>query len=140
MVRGQIPRTKYLDSIQVGELNAMVTDVDLYPGAPPLRIVFRFDPGSVRGTVERCEAARVVLIPQEETLRSEALMRGAVCDSSGRYDVAGLRPGDYYAFAFDHIGYPTGLLDRTLVNALLPFAARAQVRIGDATSLDSKVT
>jgi hypothetical protein len=139
-VRGAIPPTSYLESIGLGEQDAMGVNVDLYEGAPPVRVVFRNDPGTVRGTVDGCHGATVMLIPQEEYLRSEVLTRSAMCEPSGRYEVSGLRPGAYYAFAFDRIGSLEGLQDRSLVSSLLPLASRVELRKGETTALDLKVT
>src|SRR4051794_40764531 len=52
---------------------------------------------------ERKGRAFVALVPQEEALVNEQFLRQCTADKDGRCEVANLRPGNYYAFAFDRI-------------------------------------
>src|SRR5437763_1541208 len=69
---------------------------------------YRTDGGTVRGTVEDCGGATVVLAPQDPNLQYPDFIRRAACQQNGWYEITGLRPGEYYAFAFDS---PPGVLD-----------------------------
>lgn len=132
----------YLASIQVGERDVLGRDtVEIPNGALPLTITFRADGGTVRGTVEDCGTAKVVLIPQEQRLRIPVFMRQASCGAGGRFEIGAVRPGDYYVFAFDR---PPGVEDLFfglgVDEGLLRNGVRATVRPGEMTAVDLMVT
>ena len=85
-------------------------------------------------------------------MQSLEFIRRATCQQNGRYEITALRPGEYYAFAFDS---PPGTLESTLRDAELfgaappgtsfagqwiNQAARITVRAGEATDASLKVT
>jgi hypothetical protein len=62
------------------------------------------------------------------------MVHSAKCDSNGRYKVAGLRPGEYYALAFAGDGdLPWNAM---LGGSLFNQASRVTVEAGETTSAD----
>lgn len=129
----------YLASILLGDREILAQSVDLAPGSLPLRIVYQSNGGSVRGTVEDCAGAEVVLVPQDAALRLNELIRRATCNEGGRYEISQVRPGDYYAFAFDDSPFKLDALSR-FVEAMLNQAVTVTVRPGEGVTADLKVT
>jgi hypothetical protein len=77
----------YLASIMLGEREVPGQSVELAPGSLPLRIVYRSNGGTVRGAVEDCAGAGVVLVPQDPGLRQGEFVRRATCNEGGRYEI-----------------------------------------------------
>jgi len=128
----------YLASIESGGRDLTGHWVELTPGMLPVTINYRSDGGSVRGTVEDCGGATVVLAPQDPLLQYFEFVRQAKCGPSGRFEITGLRPGEYYAFAFEK---PAGMLEISSVAVKwVNQAVRITVRAGEATDASLKVT
>jgi hypothetical protein len=135
-----VPANYYLEAIFLGEQGVLGRDVDLSEGGPPIRLVFKPNPVTARGTVENGPNTHVVFLPEEESLRGDYSIRTAVADASGRYGITGLRPGTYYVFAFDRLRSMWPLSDPVLVQSLEPRAVRVEVRKGESPAVDLKVT
>ncbi len=129
----------YLDSVWLGERNVMGQEVDLSPASPPIRVVYKAKAGRVRGTVEDGAGSVVYLLPQDESLLDVQFIRAAACDGFGRFEAGSLRPGDYYAFAFDRVEFDA-LTDPAFVRALAPRAVQVHVDEGGVGSVNLKVT
>ena len=131
---GPPPPFYYLDSIRLGE-TPVLGDVELGPGAPEVTVVYKSDGGTVRGSVEKCGAGRVMLIPQDPVnwpaLSGPPAFSGA-CDGSGRFDITGIRPGSYYALALPDYQ----IVNPELAGPFLPSATRVTVRAGEVTQAD----
>jgi hypothetical protein len=130
----------YLASIRLGDRDATDGRIELYSGALPLTVVYKSDGGTVRGTVEHCADATVVLTPQNPDLRRRPeFIRRARCAADGRYELTAVRPGEYYALALhpDDPAFSFLLidLDQHLVNQ----ASRVSVQPNQATLTDLKV-
>jgi hypothetical protein len=136
--RGFIPGY-YLDSILLGEQDVLNQEVDLGPGTPPLRIIYRSKAGKVRGTVENCGGAAVYILPQDEAFLNDQFIRSGRCDANGRFEIDSLRPGSYYAFAFDRVE-GQALADAAFVRGLAAQAETFQVKQGETASVTLKVT
>jgi len=129
----------YVDSVTMGGSNVLGQEVDLAAGSQPIRIVYRANPARLRGTVEDGGGSTVFLVPQEEGLLSTSFIRSILCDGSGRFEMGNLRPGDYYAFAFDHADI-VALTDASFVRALVSQAAPVHVDAGEIGSVNLRVT
>ncbi len=129
----------YLASVMLGDREVTGRPVDLAEGAPPLRVVYRPNAGRARGKVEKGAGATVVIAPQDEAFLDTQFTRTAKCGPEGNYEVSSLRPGEYYAFAFDRID-PDALEDVGFFRTLAPLAAKVRIREGEAASLDLRVT
>ena len=130
----------YLDSVRLGETPALKDFVDLRPGSPPIRIVYKPQAGRVRGTVERGEGAQVVLLPADETLWDGQFIRMAKAGAGGQFEVGSLRPGDYLAFAFEEPQDTDELSDPVLVRRLLSHGVRVTARHGELADVNLRVT
>ena len=86
----------------------------------------------MRGTAENCASGGVLLVPQDPSLR-RGFSRSGPCDSSDRYEVRTVRPGEYYALAFAGNG-PVLAVDEALLNQ----AVKVTVRADTASSADLK--
>ena len=128
--------TYYLASIRVAEREVLGETVELTGASPPITILYKADGGGVRGTVEDCGSARVVLVPQERALQGFSdFIRHVTCDASGHFEIANMRPGEYYAYAFDQQP-PIKDLAELLVN----HAVRVTVRSGEFSGVALRVT
>jgi len=93
----------------------------------------------VRGSVEKAADTTVALVPQDEALLDGQFIRTAKCDNAGRFEVGSLKPGEYYAFAFDRIDRDA-LTDVTFVRNLRTAAVPVHVEAGKAADVELKVT
>lgn len=96
---GQAPPGYYLDSIRLGAVDALEAAVEIATGAQPLTVIYKRGGGSVRGKVENCAAGTVRLVPRDEAMRREGFVLFAPCDPNDGYEMAAVRPGEYYAIA-----------------------------------------
>jgi hypothetical protein len=126
----------YVASIWYGDQEVTTRAVDVVSPPLPLKIVYRSGAARVAGTVERGEGTWVVLVPQDEALRDPfQFIRTARCEAYGRFSIDSLRPGSYYAFAFDRVTREM-LEDVGFVRKLVPHAVRVEVRHGETANLE----
>jgi hypothetical protein len=126
----------YLASIRIAEREVLGETVELTAASSPITILYKADGGGVRGTVEDCGSAHVVLVPQERALQSFGDFIGhSACDASGRFEISNMRPGEYYAYAFDQEP-PIRDLAELLVNQ----AVRVTLRSGEFSAAALRVT
>ncbi len=125
------PAPYYLDSIRMGEIDVASAEVEISSGAVPITVVYKTNSGSVNGTVDNCSLGTVLLVPVEPERQSFGFLRSARCNVSGRYQIAAVRPGDYYAVPF--AGNSGALsLDASLYGP----GNRITVRAGETTVAD----
>ncbi len=128
----------YLDSVTLGPREVFGQPVEIVDGSQRIRITYKADAPRVRGTVEKGEGAIVALIPEDESLVSDQFIRTAAADRDGRFEVGSLRPGHYYAFAFDRVNRAS-LRDPIFVRSIAARAERVHVEKGELRSIDLKV-
>jgi hypothetical protein len=124
------PLPYYLDAVRVGETELSGQEIDL-SSEVPVTVVYKANGGAVRGTVEKCASGPVLLVPQEATKQRIGFLHSAKCDSNDRYGITGVRPGEYYAFAFAGDGPLPELTED-----LLKQASKVTVRAGEASLAD----
>jgi 5-hydroxyisourate hydrolase-like protein (transthyretin family) len=129
----------YLAEVMQGDRDILGQPVEFAPGSAPIRAVFQRNPGAVRGTVEGSTHATVVMIPVDERLRGIEPLAKAQCDPHGRFEIGGLRPGDYYALAFERVDVEA-LQDPAFVRILQPRAGSVKVERGATAALRLSVT
>jgi Carboxypeptidase regulatory-like domain len=118
------PENYYVASVMAGTNDVTGRPVSLSAASPPIRVILK--PGvTITGTVEKGQGATVLIVPQ--TLATGDAARLAACDASGKFEVAGLAPGDYYAVALNQVDL------RSLLS--LSDIARIRVILRDATSV-----
>jgi hypothetical protein len=96
-----------------------------------MTVMYKSDGGSLHGKAENCASGGVILVPSDPARRREIFSRSGACDSSDKYEVDAVRPGDYYALAFAGNG-PVPIVD----DVLLKQAVKVTVRAGEASSAD----
>lgn len=110
---GNAPALKdsYIKSIRMGERDVWNDGLQLNnEAAAKIEIVIGTKPGSVNGMVVDAQRrpalnvtnATVVLVPDIGRRRASGY-KVATTDSSGRFQLAGVPPGDYLAFAWDDV-------------------------------------
>jgi len=128
----------YLASVEMNGHDVTGQYVDITPGTLPVTITYRADGGVVRGTVGDCGGASVVLAPQDPVLQYPEFVRQTKCRQDGRFEFTGVRPGEYYAFAFDR---PVGMQEYgSFAGKWINQAVRVTVRPGEASDASLKVT
>jgi hypothetical protein len=123
----------YLESIRVGDQDALLEPVDFHPGMPPFRIAYSPNPGRVTGVVEG--GGYVSLLPVEEALWDGQFIRSARVHAGQRFEVANLRPGAYIALAFTEPVDSDELSDPVLAKRVASKGARITVQGGQTTEV-----
>lgn len=124
---GEPPAGYYVDSIRVGEREALEPDVQIATGFEAVTVVYKLGGGTVRGA---CGGGTVVLIPKDIPLRRPGFIRRTVCGRNG-FEIPAVRPGEYYGLAM--AGNPA-LLD----DGVLKQAAGVTVRGNESTTVEMK--
>ncbi|HTX36823.1 MAG TPA: carboxypeptidase-like regulatory domain-containing protein [Bryobacteraceae bacterium] len=120
----------YLDAVRVGITDVTGQVVDLAPGGPPIRLVYRTGAGRAEGLVENGWGSTVVMAPKDPGLLSVPFVRTAPTGMDGRFDIGSLRPGDYYLWAFDRADL-NALMDSDFVRSLTGVAESVHVAQGE---------
>jgi hypothetical protein len=104
-IEAEGPPQYYLSEVQAGEARSTVQELALSSDAVPLTLTFKTNGGTVRGTAEKCGWGEVLLLPREVVWQhsGEKIYRTR-CDSNDRYEIAAVRPGQYYALALTGSG------------------------------------
>ena len=126
-------------SATIGDQETLGQFVEIASDTLPIKITLDSKGGVVRGQVEDCGNATVVLAPQNTGLQEVQFVRSARCDETGRFNIANIMPGDYYAFAFDQWEGAFELLsnfDQSIANR----AVSVSVPRGGVTAVDLKLT
>lgn len=127
----------YVDSIKVGDRDAMGVDVPILSGALPIVVTYKTDGGKVRGTVEACGSGGVLLVAQESALRRSEFLPEGNCTPTGRFEIGSVRPGEYYAIALHRIGMVgPDAFDSDMMNQ----STRITVRAHETTSVDLRLS
>ena len=133
------PAGYYLDSVLAGEQDVLGKEVMLTEGMPPIRVVFKPSTAGLRGHVESCGDASILLLPRDEGLWDFRFIIRGSCDGSGHFEIGGVRPGDYYALALDRID-STGLDDLDMLRRLADMGKKVQVESGRSAYLELTLT
>jgi protocatechuate 3,4-dioxygenase beta subunit len=121
----------YTAAIMLGGRNVLGEEVELTAATPSIQVVYRPNPGSVRGTVDQGEGATVLLWPEEPDIPE--FVPAAVAGSRGEFEFQGLAPGEYVLMAFDRIP-PSGGTE-TFLRGAIAGGTRVQVQEGGSESV-----
>ncbi|MBI3934680.1 MAG: carboxypeptidase regulatory-like domain-containing protein [Acidobacteria bacterium] len=132
----------YLAGAFLGGSDVLNQAVDLYSRAEPIRVLYKPNGGRVQGQVENGQGSLVALIPQDEGLRHTQFIHTTTPGHRGGFELSGLRPGDYYAFAFERAAHfePDLLEDVTFIRNLVSQAVSVRVNDNSASSVELKIT
>src|SRR5262249_25547553 len=113
------------------------------PGTVPVEITVADDGGTVSGTVtgkddKPSAGAIVVLVPEAKLRRRRDLYQGAATDQYGRFEVAGIAPGEYRAFAWEDVE-PGIWHDADFLKTVESKGERITVRASERGSVQLKV-
>ncbi len=131
----------YLDSVRFGGREVLGQTVDLMDGSLPIRVIYKANGGRVQGTAEHCGAA--VVFPKDAALHVSIwsqigqFIRVGKCDSAGKFQIGRLRPGDYYAAAFDRLP-EDAMMDQAFVVGLVGSGESVRVEAGQSTTVTLK--
>jgi len=86
----------------------------------------------------------VVLVPKEPALQNSEMIRWGRCNTAGRFNIGDLRPGSYYAAAFDRMNdlelYYGAVIDPALLAKMIEHAAAVAVERGQTAALTLTLT
>jgi protocatechuate 3,4-dioxygenase beta subunit len=125
----------YPSAVFLGDHEVTGQEVALHATSPPIRMVMRAHPGTIRGTVENGAGATVLLAPQTST-EPDALL-AIQCGADGAFQIPGLPPGDYSIVAFDRVGTEPG--SNVRMPAVLAAAVRVRVDEGAGATVQLTV-
>lgn len=128
----------YLASVLLGEREVLGQYVDLSESSPPFRIRYEGNAPRVTGRIEKGEGAFVTLIPTDDAFLNDQFVRIQAVGKDGRFEVGTVRPGEYYAFAFDRFD-DAALYDPAFVAGIAPRAVRVTVVKGETVTVDLKI-
>ena len=103
----RVPPGKYVKSIRLGDQENNSGEIDLTErSSASLSIVLGADGGEVDGTVQNASgqpaaATQVTLAPAEEFAARSDLLKNAVTDASGNFQITDVAPGEYKVFAWE---------------------------------------
>ena len=100
--------------------------VDLRPGSPPLKVVYKRSNTSLRGTVEKGEGTTVLLWPQVSD--GPTVMDAISCGRNGNFE-GFVRPGEYYVLAVDRVDTRT-VPDSAFLRKMIASAVSVSVAEG----------
>jgi hypothetical protein len=106
------PQDLYLKSVTWSGRDVLDPGVDLSGGgiSVVLQVVLSANGGTIEGSVENGEGARVTLIPSDPQ-RARTMTRVAVAEEGGHFSFPGLPPGRYKLFAWEDADVDAAMYD-----------------------------
>jgi hypothetical protein len=106
------PQDLYVKSVTWGGRDVLEPGVDLSGGgmSVALQVVLSANGGTIEGSVENGEGARVTLIPSDPQ-RARTMTRLAVAEQGGHFSFPGLPPGRYKLFAWEDADVNAAMYD-----------------------------
>ena len=124
-------------SVLLGDREVLGQVVELTEPAPPLRVLYNANTGSVRGVVEKGACDLIVLLSNPALPPFAG--RAQPCKAGESFEILGVPPGDYYALAFDHVDQ-TSPPDLPYLMNFLPNAARLSIGKGPPPLIQLSIT
>ncbi len=126
----------YAAAIMAGGRDVLGQEVELNDSTPEIRVVYRPNPGSVRGTVEKGAGATVLLWPEGPVV--PAIVRFVQADPHGAFEFSNVAPGSYSVVAFDRV-VPSLDMGPFVLGAIAA-GTRVSLQEGGAESVQLAVT
>jgi 5-hydroxyisourate hydrolase-like protein (transthyretin family) len=134
------PAGYYAASITLGDREILGQTVEINSGSVPIRIVYKADGGTIRGTVEDCGSATIAVTPEDPAIERGNLGFApfARCADDGHFEIHGLPPGRYYAFALPQLDDDKSAFWSSLPS-LINKAVTVEVTAGQIATVELKV-
>jgi hypothetical protein len=134
------PAGYYAASITLGDREILGQTVEINSGSVPIRIVYKGDGGTIRGTVEDCGNATIAVTPEDPAIERGNLGFApfARCAEDGHFEIHGLPPGRYYAFALPQLDDDKSAFWSSLPS-LINKAVTVDVTAGQIATVELKV-
>jgi hypothetical protein len=126
----------YPSAVMLGGRDIMGQEVELTTGTPPISVVYKPNPGSIRGTVEQGGGATVLVWPDGGVIPD--MVRAVQADSRGDFEIPNVPPGDYSVIAFDRVSDQGG--SESFVQSVVAGAPRVKVSEGSAEIVQVPLT
>ncbi len=126
----------YAAAIMAVGRDVLGQEVELNDSTPEIRVVYRPNPGSVRGTVEKGAGATVLLWPEGPVV--PAIVRFVQADPHGAFEFSNVAPGSYSVVAFDRV-VPSLDMGPFVLGAIAA-GTRVSLQEGGAESVQLAVT
>lgn len=125
----------FVASVKFGDAEVLGQPVGIWDSSAVIHVRYEKGSATVRGIVEQGGGAAVALYAQDAALFRLDGMHTAIAAADGRFEIAALRPGDYWALAVD--GEPPFTLAEP---DLAQRAVAVHVEKGDAANVRLAVT
>jgi hypothetical protein len=125
----------YASAIMLAGQDVLNQEVEL-TAATTITIVYKRNPGSIRGTVDQGEGAMVVLWPQGPSI--PPFVRAVQAGAHGSFEFTNVEPGDYSLVAFDQIPASGG--SPSFVMGAVSAGTRVSLQEGGSESVQLTVT
>jgi 5-hydroxyisourate hydrolase-like protein (transthyretin family) len=134
------PTGYYAASITLGDREILGQTVEIGSGSAPIRIVFKADGGTIRGTVEDCGNATIAVTPEDPAIERGNLsfVPFARCAEDGHFEFHGLPPGRYYALALAQLDDDKSAFWSSFPS-LINKAVSVEVTAGQTSTVELKV-
>jgi len=141
---GGLPRGMYVKAIQYGAQEMPNGVVPIRGDGSQLAFVVATDAGSVSGMVQTedgslAAGAMVTAVPDDYLPGRSDLVKAAIADSTGKFNIAGVPPGPLKVYAWDSRDYYRLSMVPEFVNEFSGYAAAATVSPGGAGSVQVKL-
>ncbi|MBV8906891.1 MAG: carboxypeptidase regulatory-like domain-containing protein [Acidobacteriia bacterium] len=130
------PAGFYAAAVMLGGANVLGQEIELTAGMPPIRVVYRPNPGRIRGTVAQGEGAVVLLWPDGPEIPE--VVRSVQGGANGGFEFANVAPGDYSLVAFDRIPPAGG--SEAFVRGAIAAGTRVKLQEGGSESVEVSLT
>lgn len=131
-----MPPGFYPAAVMLGDRDVLGQDVELTAAAPSIRVVYKPNPGSIRGTVEQGEGTIVLLWPQGAAIPD--VVRAVEAGPHGAFEIPNVSPGDYSVVAFDRVDGQGG--SESFVLGAVAAGARVKISEGSSETVQIPVT
>jgi hypothetical protein len=124
----------YVSQVLLGGRDVLNREFEL-SGPGVLRVVYKHNGGTVRGTVEHGAGAFVLLFPRAAGFAKTGLL--AACGAGGAFSVTDIPPGDYEAIA---VYIPEGERNLAAFNSVSGFGKDVRVQESTTTLVELRVS
>jgi hypothetical protein len=134
-------RGYYLARITYGDRDILGQMVEMDSGSVPVKLFYRSEGGTIRGTVEDCGNATIAIAPEDPALQRADMASTPIahCTSDNRFEIHNLRPGSYYAFALEQFEMNRAEFVSSLP-AMMNQAVTVEVKASETATVDLKVS